>query len=108
MCLKYPEFTNDPQFKTQVALRFNEENVFSELKDMELMEKRLEFIGTMRDSLMTTNQETMEEEYYFDQEYLVKKYLKLSDDDIRGNAAAKSKLKKATAEEPEAEDPFAM
>jgi hypothetical protein len=50
----------------------------------------------------------MEEEYYFDQEYLVKKYLKLSDDEIRGNEAAKSKLKKATAEEPEAEDPFAM
>ena len=108
MCLKYPEFTNDPQFKSQIALRFNEENVFSELKDMELMEKRLDFIGTMRDSLMTTNQETMEEEYYFDQEYLVKKYLKLSDDEIRANEAFKSKLKKKTAEEPEAEDPFAM
>lgn len=108
MCLKYPEFTNDPQFKSQVALRFNEENVFSELKDMELMEKRLDFIGTMRDSLMTTNQETMEEEYYFDQEYLVKKYLKLSDDEIRANEAFKSKLKKREAEEPEAEDPFAM
>ena len=108
MCLKYPEFTNDPQFKSQVALRFNEENVFSELKDMELMEKRLDFIGTMRDSLMTTNQETMEEEYYFDQEYLVKKYLKLSDDEIRANEAFKSKLAKKTADEPEAEDPFAM
>ena len=108
MCLKYPEFTNDPQFKSQVALRFNEENVFSELKDMELMEKRLDFIGTMRDSLMTTNQETMEEEYYFDQEYLVKKYLKLSDDEIRANEAFKSKLAKKSAEEPEAEDPFAM
>lgn len=108
MCLKYPEFTNDPQFKSQVALRFNEENVFSELKDMELMEKRLDFISTMRDSLMTTNQETMEEEYYFDQEYLVKKYLKLSDDEIRGNEAAKSRLKKKAAEEPTPEDPFAM
>ena len=108
MCLKYPEFTNDPQFKSQVALRFNEENVFSELKDMELMEKRLDFIGTMRDSLMTTNQETMEEEYYFDQEYLVKKYLKLSDDEIRANDAAKSKVKREEAEAPEPEDPFAM
>ena len=108
MCLKYPEFTNDPQFKSQIALRFNEENVFAELKDMELMERRLEFIGSMRDSLMTTNQETMEEEYYFDQEYLVKKYLKLSDDEIRANEAAKSKLKKKEAEAPEPEDPFAM
>jgi hypothetical protein len=104
MCLKYPEFTNDPQFRTQVALRFNEENVFAELKTMEIMEKRLEFIGNMRDSLMTTNQETMEEEYYFDQEYLVKKYLKLSDDEIRGNVAAKAKQKKAEADEPAPED----
>jgi hypothetical protein len=104
MCLKYPEFTNDPQFRTQVALRFNEENVFAELKTMEIMEKRLEFIGNMRDSLMTTNQETMEEEYYFDQEYLVKKYLKLSDDEIRGNEAAKAKQKKEEAEEPAPED----
>ena len=68
------------------------------------MEKRLEFIGNMRDSLMTTNQETMEEEYYFDQEYLVKKYLKLSDDEIRGNEAAKAKQKKEEAEEPAPED----
>jgi len=104
MCLKYPEFTNDPQFKTQVALRFNEENVFSEMKNMEIMGMRLEFIGNMRDSLMTTNQETMEEEYYFDQEYLVKKYLKLSDDEIRANEAAKAKKSKEEAEEPEEED----
>tara|TARA_B110000879_G_scaffold169899_1_gene220076 strand:- start:2618 stop:4120 length:1503 start_codon:yes stop_codon:yes gene_type:complete len=104
MCLKYPEFTNDPQFKTQVALRFNEENVFAEMKNMEIMGMRLEFIGNMRDSLMTTNQETMEEEYYFDQEYLVKKYLKLSDDEIRGNEAAKAKGERAEAEEPEEED----
>ena len=104
MCLKYPEFVDDPQFKTQVALRFNEENVFSELKTMEIMERRLEFISSMRDSLMTTNQETMEEEYYFDQEYLVKKYLKLSDDEIRANEAAKSKQGKEDAEAPEPED----
>jgi len=41
MCLKYPEFTNDPQFKTQVALRFNEENMFAELKNMEIMEIKI-------------------------------------------------------------------
>ena len=92
MCLKYPEFSEDPQFKTQVALRFNEENMFAELKHMEIMERRLEFIGSMRDSLMTTNQETMEEEYYFEMEYLVKKYLKLTDDEIQANAAAKTRI----------------
>jgi hypothetical protein len=50
----------------------------------------------------------MEEEYYFDQEYLVKKYLKLSDDEIRANEAAKSKARKEDAEEPEQEDSMGM
>jgi hypothetical protein len=103
MCLKYPEFQNDPQFKTQVALRYNEENMFAELKEQEIMQMRLDFIASMRDSLMTTNA-NMEEEYYFDQEYLVTKYLKLSDDDIRANKAFKAKADKAAAEEPEEDD----
>ena len=68
------------------------------------MQLRLDFISSMRDSLMTTNQETMEEEYYFDQEYLVRKYLKLSEDDIRANDAMKAKARKDDAEEPAPED----
>jgi hypothetical protein len=107
MCIKYPEFENDPQFKTQVALRFNEENVFAELKNMEIMERRLEFIGSMRDSLMQTNQQTMEEEYFFDMDFLVKKYLKISEDDLMANNAAKAKKAASTAGE-EPEDPMAM
>lgn len=104
MCLKYPEFSEDPQFKAQVALRFNEENMFAELKHMEIMERRLDFIGQMRDSLMVTNQETMEEEYYFDQEYLVKKYLKLTDDEIQANESAKARSNMTNAGEGGSED----
>jgi len=104
MCLKYPEFENDPQFKTQVALRFNEENVFAELKNYEIMERRLDFIGQMRDSLVETNPETMDEEYFFDMDFLVKKYLKISDDDLAANAAAKaSKAAEEAGEEPDDE-----
>ena len=62
----------------------------------------------MRDSLMTTNQETMEEEYYFDMEFLVDRYLQLSPDDIAANAAAKAKEDKKDAEAPEVEDPMGM
>lgn len=107
MCLKYPEFENDPQFKTQIAIRFNEENVFAELKNYEIMERRLDFIGQMRDSLMTTNQETMEEEYFFDMDFLVKKYLKIADDDLIANEAAKSKKAGESAGE-EPKDPMSF
>ena len=108
ICLKYPEFQNDPQFKTQVALRYNRDNDFAALKEMEIMERRLDFVSTMRDSLMTTNQETMEEEYYFDMEFLVDRYLQLSPDDIAANAAAKKRAEKQDAEAPEPEDPMGM
>jgi len=71
---------------------------------MEIMERRLDFISSMRDSLMITNQETMEEEYYFDMEFLVKRYLNLTPDDIAANAAAKSKSEKQDAEAPPPDD----
>ena len=108
MCIAYKDLAEDPQFKTQVALRYNRDNDFAALKEMEIMERRLDFVSTMRDSLMTTNQETMEEEYYFDMEFLVDRYLQLSPDDIAANAAAKAKTDRKEEEEPEVEDPMGM
>lgn len=107
MCLKFPEFENDPQFRTQIALRFNEENMFAELKTMEIMERRLDFISTMRDNLMVTDPQTMEEDYFFDLDFLVDKYLKLTPDDKAANDAYKSRAKEATADE-EPVDPMDM
>ena len=107
MCLKFPEFANDPQFKTQIALRFNEENMFTELKTMEIMERRLDFIGQMRDNLMVTDPTTMEEEHFFDLDFLVDKYLKLSPDDKAANDAYKARAKESEAGEEDV-DPMDM
>lgn len=108
MCLKYPEFKDDPGFKTQIALQFQEENMFAELKTMEIMEKRLDFIGTMKDSLVKTDPVTMEETPYFDMEFLVDRYLKLSPDDKAANESYKARNEAKAAAEPEPEDPMAM
>lgn len=107
MCLKYPEFSDDPGFKTQIALRYNEENMFAELKEMEIMEKRLDFISKMNQDLMITNPMTMEEDHYFDLEFLVDRYLKLSPDDKAANLAYKARKDAEKAEEPP-QDPMAM
>jgi len=107
MCLKYPEFKDDPGFKTQIALQFHEENMFAELKTMEIMEKRLDFISTMQDSLMKTDPVTMEEMPYFNMEFLVDRYLKLSPDDKAANEAYKQRQAAKDAEEPEV-DPMDM
>jgi hypothetical protein len=108
MCLKFPEFKEDAGFKTQIALQFNEENMFAELKGMEIMSKRLDFIGTMKDSLVKTDPITMEETPYFDMDFLVDRYLKLSPDDKAANEAYKSRADAKKAAEPEPEDPMAM
>jgi len=107
MCLKFPEFKDDAGFKTQIAIQFNEENMFAELKQMEIMEKRLDFISTMQDSLMKTDPVTMEEMPYFDMEFLVDRYLKLSPDDKVSNEAYKQRQANIDAEEPDV-DPMAM
>jgi len=108
MCLKFPEFKEDAGFRTQIALRFNEDNMFSELKTMEIMEKRLGFISSMKDSLVKTDPVTMEETPFFDMEFLVDRYLKMSPDDKAANEAYKARNNAKAAEEPEPEDPFAM
>jgi len=108
MCLKFPEFKDDPGFKTQIALQFNEENMFAELKSMEIMSKRLDFIGTMKDSLIKTDPITMEETSYFDMDFLVDRYLKLSPDDKAANEAYKARAAAKKAEEPESENPMMM
>ena len=106
MCIKFPEFKEDAMFRTQISLRYNEENMFAEMKNMEIMEKRLDFISNMYSNLMTTNPMTMEEEHFFDLDFLVDKYLKMSDDDKAANDAYKSRKDAAKAAEPE--DPNAM
>lgn len=107
MCLKFPEFKDDPGFKTQISLQFNEENMFAELKHMEIMERRIEFITSLKDSLVETDPVTMEETYYFDMEFLVDRYLKLSPDDKQANQAYKNRKGAEDAKEPE-EDPMDM
>ena len=74
---------------------------------MEIMERRLDFIGAMRDNLMITDPVTMEEDYFFDMDFLVDKYLKLSPDDKAANDAYKSRSEEEGAGE-EPEDPMGM
>ena len=107
MCLKFPEFTDDAAFRTQIALRFNEENMFAELKNMEIMERRAEFISTMSSNITVSDPATMSEEPYFDLDFLVDRFLKLSPDDKEANKAYKNRKNAETAGE-EPEDPFGM
>ena len=75
------------------------------MMDIEVMTKRIEFIGTMKDSLATTDAEGNEESF-FSLKFLVMKYLKMSDADLELNEKYKmeEKLAKQKAGEGGAEE----
>jgi len=96
IALNIPDIKNDKRILDSISLHFNSYNEFNELAEMEVMTKRVEFIGTMKDSLVITNEEG-EEEPFFDPEFLIMKYLKMSEADLELNRKMKeeNKLKKA-------------
>ena len=101
LTLSIPDIKNDKRILDAISLRFNSYNQFNELMDMEIMSKRVEFIGTMKDSL--TVKEGDEEVPYFHPKFLIMKYLKMSDADLELNEKIKreEKLKAKQTEEGE-------
>ena len=105
LTLNIPDIKNDKRILDAVSLHFNSYNEFEEMMQIEVMTKRVEFIGTMKDSLVITNDEG-EEEPYFDPEFLIIKFLKMSDADLEMNRKMKEekKLKKANSDSDNGED----
>jgi hypothetical protein len=66
------------------------DNVFEEMKEMELQTKRVDFIGNLKTQLSTMTAE-MEEIPYFDLGFLIKRYGGFTRDDIKANARAKER-----------------
>ena len=59
-------------------------NLFEEMMELDLMQKRVEFIQTMKESMVDMDQDGNEIKF-FSSEFLVKKYLKMSDADLKLN-----------------------
>jgi hypothetical protein len=90
MTLDYPDLMNDDSFKAQVGVKFNKYNVFEEMKEMELLQKRIDFITAMKDGLVDYDPNGNEIKY-FSSEFLIRRFLDLSEDDIRSNKKMKDK-----------------
>jgi hypothetical protein len=84
LSLSIPEIKNDKRILDSISLRFNSYNQFEEMANIEIMTKRVEFIGTMKDSLTITDSEG-EEQPYFSPKFLILKYLKMSEADLELN-----------------------
>jgi len=97
LSLAVPDIKNDKRILDSVSLRWNSYNLFEEMMNIEVMTKRVEFIGTMKDSLSITDADGNEDSY-FSLRFLIEKFLKMSQADLELNAKYKLEEKLATAE----------
>ena len=94
LAVENPIFRDNREILESISLQYNSYNLFEEMLDLELMLKRVDFIQTMKDSMIDEDVEgnTIK---FFSSKFLVQKYLKLSPQDLDLNA----KLKKEEIEE---------
>ena len=91
MGLLYPELAEDELFKSALAINFNKDNLFEELKEMEIMTKRIEFASSMMQIMDKRKDATgMDVDVpYFVPQFVIEKYMKLDKSDVDENARLK-------------------
>ena len=94
LSLMIPELQGNRQILEAISLKYHSYNLFEEMMDIELMQKRVDFIQTMKESMVDMDVEGNDIKF-FSSKYLVGKYLKLPAQDLELNA----KLKQEEIEE---------
>ena len=84
LALSLPELQDNRQLLEAISLQYKSYNLFEEMMEQELASKRVEFIQTMKDSMVDMDKEGNEIKF-FSSRFLVQKYLKLSDADLKLN-----------------------
>lgn len=80
----HPELLENKEILEAISIQFKSYNTFEELMEMELMQKRVDFIQSMKESMVDMDVEGNEIKF-FSSKFLVEKYLKLSPQDISLN-----------------------
>jgi hypothetical protein len=97
MCLDFPDLATDYKFGNGLGITFNNDNVFEEMKQNELESKRIASF-TAKKGIMKDDGTP-----YFSTEYLIRKELRLTADEINSNKhwidASKAAEEKAAASE---------
>jgi hypothetical protein len=80
MCMNHPSLKDDVRFKHLMGVTYNEENVFEEMKDAELLKKRVESITTLQGIKAS-------DDTFWNTNFLARKYLKFENADFELNDA---------------------
>lgn len=89
-----PDIKNDKRILDAMSLHFNSYNLFEEMINIEIMQKRIDFIASFKDSIVDTDSEGNDVPF-FSLKFLVMQYLKMSEADLELNE--KYKLEKELA-----------
>lgn len=104
VALDIPSLRQDKFILDAINIQYKSYNVFEELLEQELMQKRVEFIQTMKDSLIDMDSLGNEVKFW-SSEFLVQKYLKLPDVELKLNERLKKEeVLKLSAVGPEETD----
>ena len=89
MCLDFPDLKDDPEFRSQIGVKFESDNLFGESREIEQLIKKIDFITGLGEIKETVNEEEVQ---FFDQDFMIERWLDLPYDDIQMN---KNYVKKA-------------
>jgi len=93
--LQHPELAEDELFKSALSLQYRTDNLFEEMKEMDVMEKKSSFIQSMMSINENIPDSTgmMQQVPYFEPKFLIEKYLGLSKIDMERNEMYKEESK---------------
>lgn len=97
MGLLYPDLAEDELFKSTLSITYNKDNVFEELKQMDIMQRRVDFATSLM-GIMDKKKDASGMDVdvpYFNPKFVIEKYLKLSQDEV----AANERMNKEKAEQ---------
>lgn len=84
LALEIPELQDNKQLLEALSLQYKSYNLFEEMMEQELSSKRVEFIQSMKESMVDYDINGNEVKF-FSSKFLVQKFLKLSDADLKLN-----------------------
>lgn len=100
MCLDYPELKNDSEFRSQIGIKFESDNIFGVSREIEVLLKKIDFVSAMGEIKENVNDEEVQ---YFDQDFLIERWLDITDDDLNLNKAYKERAERESKEAEPAE-----
>lgn len=95
MCLEFPHLKDDAEFRSQIGVKFESDNMFGESREIEQLIKKVDFVTSLGEIKETLNEEEVQ---YFNQDYLIERWLDLTNDDIKMNKFYVKKAEEASKE----------